>query len=73
MRYWIALATVLSLTGCKTIDQIHADDDDKVCMSYGVPKGSPAYVECRLNRERGRADVQAATAGRGGLVSTVGR
>jgi hypothetical protein len=55
MRYWMPLLAVLSLTGCKTIDEANMDRDDAKCLSYGVQKGSPHYVECRLQLEQQRA------------------
>lgn len=69
MRYWMPLFAVLSLAGCKTVDEIYAADDDRVCLGYGVPKGSPAYVECRANLSRNRAIRQTS----GGVQSLIVR
>ena len=63
MRYWIALAAVLSLTGCKTIEQAENGADDRKCRSYGVERGSDAYVQCRMALDRNRSNEVAATAG----------
>lgn len=64
MRYWIALAAVLSLAGCKTMQEAQMDADDAKCRSYGAEKGSPPYMQCRMNLDAGRASVRAAEAGR---------
>lgn len=65
MRY-IALLPILLLTGCATAEQQMAADDAK-CQSYGTPKGSQAYVDCRLMQEavnqRRREDATASPAG----------
>lgn len=60
MRYWIALAAVLSLAGCKTIDEARSERDDARCLSYGVQRGSPPYVECRMALDRNRSNETAA-------------
>ena len=35
-------------------------EDDSVCQSYGVAKGSPDYVSCRNNQTQVRANSAAA-------------
>lgn len=54
MRYWMPLFAVLSLAGCKTIQDAQDARDDERCLTYGVAKGSPGYVDCRTNLQRGR-------------------
>lgn len=63
MRHWIALAAVLSLAGCKTIAEAQSERDDAKCVSYGAPKGSPAYTQCRLQLEQNRSNERAAFLG----------
>lgn len=63
MRYWMPLFAVLSLAGCKTLDEVHMEQDDAKCLSMGVPKGSPPYVTCRLQLEQQRATMR----GSGGI------
>ncbi len=53
LRIGLAVGAVWGLTGCQTAEQRMAKDDTQ-CLSYGVPKGSPAYVECRMRLEEQR-------------------
>lgn len=68
MRYWIALAAVLSLAGCKTLGEVAADADDAKCRSYGAQKGAPDYTQCRATLEASRRNA-AATASVADAVS----
>lgn len=61
MRYWMPLFAVLSLAGCKTMAEVHSEADDNQCLSYGVQRGSPPYVECRMALARNRSNEQAAS------------
>lgn len=63
MRYWMPLFAVLSLAGCKTMDEAIAERDDAKCLSYGVQKGSQQYTDCRLQLERNRSSERAAALG----------
>ncbi len=42
----MVLAGALLLQGCVTADE-QAAEDNRVCLSYGLERGSPQYVECR--------------------------
>lgn len=53
MRCMVLILGALTLAGCKTTEQLVAEDDAK-CLSYGVAKGSPPYVECRMRLETQR-------------------
>ena len=53
-----AIFIALLLAGCQTTEDRIAVDD-RQCQSYGVAPGSPAYVQCRMNLDAGRANVQA--------------
>lgn len=67
-----AVFLALLLSGCQTTeDRIAADD--RQCQSYGVAKGSSAYVDCRKNLDAGRSNVTASERfGRsGGLVGAI--
>lgn len=65
---------VVALAGCKTTEERIAQDD-QVCLSYGVPKGSPEYTKCRASLDQQRSDRQALQGlGRsGGLVGVIDR
>ena len=65
----VALLT-LALCGCSSehereqreavaLAKMNAEDDS-VCQSYGVAKGSPDYVSCRNNQTQVRANSAAA-------------
>ena len=47
--------SLLLLSGCVTAEQAQQQqaariaDDDATCRSYGVARGSDAYVACRMN------------------------
>jgi len=64
----VALLT-LALCGCSSqhereqreaaaLEKMNAEDDS-VCQSYGVAKGSPDYVSCRNNLTQVRANSAA--------------
>lgn len=59
MHYWIALAVVLSLAGCKTLGQTADERDDAKCRSYGAQKGSPEYTQCRASLEAANRNAAA--------------
>ena len=50
------IAVVLGLAGCKTAEQVQSEHDAQ-CQSYGVARGSPPYVECRMRLDQQRADA----------------
>lgn len=54
----LLIVSCAMLAGCQTTEDRIARDDTQ-CQSYGVSKGSPAYVECRTNLDRNRANVAA--------------
>lgn len=68
-----ALFLALFLAGCVTNQEQQIAADDARCLSYGVPKGSPAYVECRMKLDQGRSDRQASErfARGGGLIGAI--
>jgi len=70
----LIFALVIPLAGCVTAEQQIALDDTK-CQSYGVPKGSPAYVQCRGQLDQNRAMVQSSErfGNSGGLVGFLER
>lgn len=70
----IAASVALALTGCVTSEQRIAQDDQQ-CLSYGVQKGSPEYVQCRMKLDENRSNRQAAASfGRsGGVVGFIER
>lgn len=70
----MACAALSLLSGCVTAEQRIAQDDMQ-CLSYGVPKGSPAYVECRMRLDQNRSTKQAAASfgNSGGLVGFIER
>jgi len=45
-----ALLALLVLSGCASRQEI-AMDDDATCQSYGAAPGSPAYMQCRMQRD----------------------
>lgn len=63
-----------ALAGCVTSEQRIAQDDQQ-CLSYGVQKGSPEYVQCRMKLDENRSNRQAAASfgNSGGLVGFVER
>jgi hypothetical protein len=64
MKPLILLALALSLAGCATRPQLTTEQaDDIKCRAYGVPRGSPAYVQCRMNVENDRTAANAALVG----------
>lgn len=69
-----AFFLALLLAGCQTDQERIAKDDDQ-CQSYGVAKGSPAYVQCRMNLDHDRANLKASQqfGQSGGLVGAIGR
>jgi hypothetical protein len=71
----VALLGLLALSGCVTAEQRMAQDNDQ-CLSYGVAKGSPAYVECRMRLDSNRAQVKASerfASGGGGIIGAIRR
>jgi hypothetical protein len=66
MKRATALLAVLSavfVAGCQTTEEL-AQQDDMICQGYGLPKGSPEYVQCRQFQQADRtaryqADQQA--------------
>jgi len=68
-----AILLALLLSGCVTNQEQQITADDTRCQSYGVPKGSPAYVECRMKLDQGRSDRQASErfARGGGLIGAI--
>lgn len=73
-RALIAAGAFVALAGCQTTDERIAQDD-RTCQSYGVAPGSAAYIQCRTNLDRGRADVKASErfGNSGGLVGAIER
>lgn len=74
MRILLIIPVITALGGCVTAEQRMAQDDTQ-CLSYGVPKGSPAYVQCRTQLDQNRANKQAAASfgNSGGLVGLIER
>jgi hypothetical protein len=50
------LAAVI-LSGCVTAEEQFATKDDAVCLSYGAPKGSAPYVQCRMQLAQNRSNA----------------
>lgn len=76
MRYiYIVPLMAAALSGCITSQDEKIAADDRQCLSYGVPKGSPEYIECRARLDQQRSDRQALQGlGRsGGLVGAIER
>lgn len=69
-----AAVAALFVTGCAAPRDYIAEDDAK-CLSYGVPKGSPAYVQCRTQLDQNRAAIRASErfGNSGGLVGAIER
>jgi hypothetical protein len=70
---WAATAMAITLSGCAEYQeqraaeqaaraQAIADSEDAQCRSYGAQPGSPAYVQCRMNFDNQRAQMQTAIA-----------
>lgn len=59
IRIGMAAGAILSLTGCMQTAEQRVAKDDAQCLSYGVPKGSPAYVECRMRLDQQRSHRRA--------------
>ncbi|MEP0150015.1 hypothetical protein [Roseibium sp.] len=51
----LALAALPAIAACQTPEQMAAADD-QTCRSYGANPGSDAYMACRLQQQRLRAD-----------------
>ena len=64
-----AILFALLLAGCQTTNDRIALDD-RQCQSYGVPIGSPGYVQCRMNLDTNRVRERAIYSG--GIVGLVG-
>jgi hypothetical protein len=50
--------------GCQTTAEQQAAviaQDDAKCLSFGAPKGSQAYFDCRMTLERDRSQVAASS------------
>lgn len=73
--YGLLIASCAALGGCVTTQEAQIAADDTRCQSYGVPKGSPAYVQCRAQLDQNRANVQAAgdLGNNGGVVGAIVR
>jgi hypothetical protein len=69
-----AILLALLLAGCQTTEERLAADDAQ-CRSYGTKPGDPAYVQCRMNLDNNRAQVQASErfGNSGGLVGFIER
>jgi hypothetical protein len=74
MKIWFIPLLCAMLSGCMTAQERMAQDDTQ-CLSYGVPKGSPAYVQCRTQLDQNRANKQAAASfgNSGGLIGAIER
>ena len=74
MRILMILPAALILVGCQTTEQ-RLSADEATCKSYGVAPGTPAYVQCRMQLDTNRANVNASERfGQGeGLISRIGR
>jgi hypothetical protein len=62
---WSVLLTLFALGGCVTAEEMAAQQaaaDDAKCRSFGAQPGSKPYLDCRLELERNRANVAAASA-----------
>ena len=58
----ILLALPLLSTGCMTAEdkmKKQIAEDDTRCLSYGVERGTPAYVSCRAQLDQNRANITA--------------
>jgi hypothetical protein len=66
MRFIAIFIGIFTLSGCAQYEaqrQAEADaralamdsSDDSRCQSYGAPKGSPNYVQCRMNLDNQHA------------------
>lgn len=58
MRFILVLGLAGALSGCMTAEERMARDNDQ-CLSYGVQRGSPAYVDCRMKLDQNRANIAA--------------
>ncbi len=56
-----AVLLALLLAGCASRQEIAAVDDD-TCQSYGAAYGSPAYIQCRMQRDQLRQQDRTARA-----------
>jgi hypothetical protein len=59
----LAVVSALFVSACQTTEEL-AQQDDAICQGYGLPKGSPDYVQCRQFQQADRtaryqADQQA--------------
>jgi hypothetical protein len=74
-RLALVLVTALPLAGCMTTQSEQIAADDARCLSYGVAKGSPTYIQCRLSLDQQRSDRQAlqGAAQSGGLMGAIER
>lgn len=75
----VLIFLTLPLCACLTAEQQEAQnraalakmnaEDDTYCQSYGVEKGSPAYVSCRNNLTQVRAGNAAVAAANNAAMS----
>jgi hypothetical protein len=74
MRILMVIAVSIPLGACQTVEQRMATDNI-ICQSYGVAPGTQGYIQCRMNLDNNRANVNASERfGQGeGLISRIGR
>jgi hypothetical protein len=46
MKIVMVLAGALVLQGCVSAKE-QANEDDQICLGYGLQRGSPQYIDCR--------------------------
>jgi hypothetical protein len=46
MKIVMVAAAALVLQGCVSAQE-QANEDDRICLGYGLQRGSPQYIECR--------------------------
>ena len=52
---WCGLLCLLLLSGCKTFEEMYAEQDDAKCQTYGSRPGEPSYVQCRAQLDAARS------------------
>lgn len=67
----VLTALAAALAGCATDPQAQMASDDAQCRSYGVQRGSPGYVQCRMSLDQGRA-IGEASARQGSYATMMG-
>lgn len=60
MKYALAIAATLSLTGCMTSQEM-LSQDVTTCTNFGAEYGSPAHYQCMMVQQQ-RRDYNAAVA-----------